>query len=202
MTITQTTKSSPGRPRSIEVHQAILQATLDLLAEFGYQGLSIEAIAARAGVGKATIYRRYNSKEELIAEAIECNRPQLTIPDTGSLWTDLEEVHKQAAELDLSPLGRQTIAMIISLASTIPQFAEIYWKKYVIPRRKAASIIFKRAKARGEMSPDVDPDLICDLMTGLLFKSILFQPETEEIKSYMRRALDFLLQGVTSKPSQ
>ncbi|PPS41294.1 TetR family transcriptional regulator [Chroococcidiopsis sp. TS-821] len=197
--MSQTTKSLPGRPRSIEVHQAILQATLDLLAEVGYQGLSIEAIAARAGVGKATIYRRYGSKEELIAEAIASNRPQLIIPDTGSLWTDLEEVHKQAAELDLSPLGRQTIAMIISLASTVPQFAEIYWKKYAVPRRKAASIIFKRAQARGEMSPDVDPDLICDLMMGLLFKSILFQPETEEIESYMRRALDFLLQGVTSK---
>jgi len=197
--ISQTTKSSPGRPRSTEVNQAILQATLDLLAEVGYQGLSIEAIAARAGVGKTTIYRRYHSKEELIAEAIEHNRPQLVIPDTGSLWADLEEIHKQAAEIDLSPLGRQTIAMIISLASTVPHFAEIYWKKYVIPRRKVASVIFERAKARGELSPEVDADLICDLMTGLLFKSILFQPETEQIESYMRRALDFLLKGVTSK---
>jgi len=58
-----------------------LQATLDLLAEVGYYGLSIEAIATRAGVGKTTIYRRYVSKEELIAEAIEHNRPQLVIPN-------------------------------------------------------------------------------------------------------------------------
>lgn len=187
-------KSSPGRPRSQEVHQAILRATLDLLAEVGYHGLSIEAIAKSAGVGKATIYRRYDSKEELIADAIEHNRPKRIIPDTGSFWADLDSVHNQAAEIDLSPLGRQTVAMIIGLASTNPQFAEIYWKKYVAPRRKAVSVIFDRAKARGELSQTVDTELICDLMTGLLFKSILFQPD-EPIEAYMRRALNFLLKG-------
>lgn len=187
-------KSSPGRPRSQEVQQAILRATLDLLAEVGYHGLSIEAIAKSAGVGKATIYRRYDSKEELIADAIEHNRPKLIIPDTGNFWADLDSVHNQAAEIDLSPLGRQTVAMIIGLASTNPQFAEIYWKKYVSPRRKAVSVIFDRAKARGELSQNVDIELVCDLMTGLLFKSILFQPD-EPIEDYMRRALDFLLKG-------
>lgn len=194
------TKSSPGRPRSTEVNQAILQAALDLLAEIGYHRLSIEAIAARAGVGKTTIYRRYDSKEELLADALGQHRPELHIPDTNSLWDDLEEVHKQAARTDLSPLGRQTLAMIISLASTSPQFADIYWKKYILPRRKAASVILERGKARGELCQDVDIDLIFDFMTGLLFKAVIFEPETEPLENYMRRALKFLLKGVTSKP--
>ncbi len=193
-------KSTPGRPRSTEVDQAILQATLDLLADVGYSGLSIEAIACRAGVGKSTIYRRYNSKEELIAEAIEHSRPELQVPNTGNLWDDLDEMHKQAAATDLSPLGRQTIAMIISLASTSPQFAEIYYKKYLLPRWKAASVIFDRAKARGELAQDVDAHLICDLMTGLLFKMIIFNLESEALEDYMCRALEFLLKGVTSRP--
>jgi AcrR family transcriptional regulator len=67
-------KKSAGRPRSHQSHQAILQATLDLLAEMGYDRLSIDAIAAHAGVGKTTIYRRYRSKEELVADAIESIR--------------------------------------------------------------------------------------------------------------------------------
>ena len=193
-------KNLPGRPRSAEVNQAILQATLDLLAEVGYQGVSIEAIAARAGVGKTTIYRRYSSKEELMAEAIERNRAVLSIPDKGNLWADLDDVHQQAAINDLSPLGRQTLAMILSLATSSPQFAEIYWEKYLLPRRQAASVIFERAKARGELSEDVDTGLICDMMTGLLFRLIIFQPQIEEIEIYMRRALEFLLRGVTSQP--
>lgn len=67
--------TSSGRPRSIHADQAILQATLDLLAEVGYQSMSIEAIASRAGVGKTTIYRRYTSKEELVADATQCPMP-------------------------------------------------------------------------------------------------------------------------------
>ncbi len=196
--MSQTPKHSPGRPRSTEVDQAILQAALDLLADGGYQGLSIEAIAARAGVGKTTIYRRYDSKEELIADAIEANRAELMIPNTGSLWTDLDAMLNQCAATDLSPLGRQTLAMMISLASTNPKFADIYWKKYLLPRRQATAVIFERAKAKGELAQDVDINLIFDLMTGLLFRLVIFQPETEAIADFGRRALKFLLQSATS----
>ena len=199
--MTQTTKSSPGRPRSVEANQAILQATLDLLAEVGYQGLSIEAIASRAGVGKTTIYRRYDSKEELLVEAIEHNRPELEIPNTGSFWADIDIMHRQCAKIDFSPLGRQTLAMIISLASTNPMFAEIYRKKYLSPRVKAASEIFERAKARGELAENVDTNLIFDLMVGLLYKLVIFEPKTELMESYMRRALVFILKGVVSSPT-
>lgn len=190
-------KGSPGRPRSVEINQAILQATLDLLAELGYQGLSIEAIATRAGVGKTTIYRRYDSKDELIAEALNSNRPAPVVPDTGSFWTDLDDILRQAANSHFSPLGRQTLAMILSLASSNPQFADIYWKKQLLPRRKAATVIFERAKARGELADDVDLDLVFDLMTGLLFKLAIFKPKTEPIDDYMHRAFEFLLKDIT-----
>mgnify|MGYP006272804551 CR=1 FL=1 len=194
--MSRTTKSSPGRPRSVEANRAILQATLELLAEVGYQGLSIEAIAARAGVGKTTIYRRYDSKEELLVEAIEHDRPELKIPNTGSFWADIDIMHRQCAEIDFSPLGRQTLAMIISLASTNPKFADIYRQKYLLPRVKAASEIFDRAKARGELAADVDTNLIFDLMLGLLYKLVIFEPETDSIEKYMRRALEFILNSV------
>jgi AcrR family transcriptional regulator len=129
--MTEINKKSPGRPRSAESHQAILQATLELLSEVGFDAMSIDAIAARAGVGKTTIYRRYSGKEELVADAIESLRQDVVIPDTGHLWSDLDALIENASQITLSPLGRQTIAMIISSASSNAHFAQIYWTKYL-----------------------------------------------------------------------
>jgi len=74
-----------GRPRSTQSHRAILQAILELLAEVGFERMTIDAIATRAGVGKTTIYRRYNAKVELVADAIESLREEVVIPDTGTM---------------------------------------------------------------------------------------------------------------------
>ena len=126
-------KKSPGRPRSKASHQAMLKAALELLSEVGFETMSIEAIATRAGVGKTTIYRRYSSKDELVADAIESIREEELIPDTGNLWSDLDALIENAAQITLTPLGRQAVAMIISSASSNPGFAKIYWEKYLQP---------------------------------------------------------------------
>ncbi len=185
-----------GRPRSIHVDQAILQATLDLLAEVGYQSMSIEAIASRAGVGKTTIYRRYTSKEELVADAIESLRDDLAIPDTGSFWGDMDILINHAAQKIDSPLGRQTIALIISTASSNPQFAEVYWTKYTKIRREALSKVLKRAKSRNEIHKDADIDLVIDLLSGSLYYALIFKPITEPVEAYMRRTMNLLLKGI------
>lgn len=192
----QPIKSSPGRPRSAQADQAILQATLDLLAEVGYQSMSIEAIAARAGVGKTTIYRRYTSKEELVADALCSIQEDLPTPDTGSFWRDIDILMEKATETMLSPLGRQTLALIISTASSSPQFAQVYRKKHMMSRCKAHSTVLERAKARGEIQKDVDVDLVHDLMSGLVFHLLVFQPETESVEAHLRRALDLLVRGI------
>ncbi|MEH1771310.1 MAG: TetR/AcrR family transcriptional regulator, partial [Nostoc sp.] len=155
-------KNLPGRPRNLQSHQAILQASLEILSEVGYERTSIDAIAVRAGVSKPTIYRRYKGKEELIASAIESFREEVIIPDTGCLWDDIDALIENAAQITLSPLGRQTVAMIISSASTSPQFAEIYWTKYLQPRRQAFAIVIERAKVRNEVNADLDPSLVFD----------------------------------------
>lgn len=188
--------STSGRPRSIHADQAILQATLDLLAEVGYESMSIEAIASRAGVGKTTIYRRYTSKEELVADAIESLRDDLAIPDTGSFWGDMDILIKNAAKKIDSPLGRQTLALIVSTASSNPQFAEVYWTKYTKLRREAFSKILERAKSRGEIHKDADVDLIIDLVSGSLYYALIFKPTTEPVEGYMRRTMNLLLKGI------
>jgi AcrR family transcriptional regulator len=188
----ETKKKSPGRPRSIQSHQAMLEATLELLAEVGFDGMSIDAIAIRAGVGKTTIYRRYTSKEELVADAIESVREEIAIPDTGNFQRDIDALVENAAQITLSPLGRQTVAMIIGNAASNPQFARIYWTKYLQPRRKTFAVVLERAKARREIAPDLDSDLVFDMMSGIMLYASIFQPNPESWTIYVRRALNLL----------
>jgi AcrR family transcriptional regulator len=182
-------QKKPGRPRSARSDQAIWQATLELLSEVGFDAMSIEGIAARAGAGKTTIYRRYSSKEELVADAIENVREEVLIPDTGSWQGDLEALIENAARITLSPLGRQTVAMIISSASSNPQFAQIYWTNYLQPRREAFAIVLERAQARNEIRADLDPGLAFDVTSGIMLYALIFPPQIESWESYVRRAL-------------
>ncbi|MDM9585134.1 MULTISPECIES: TetR/AcrR family transcriptional regulator [unclassified Nostoc] len=193
--MSESVKNSPGRPRSVLSHQAILKAALDLLAEVGYERMSIEAIAARAGVGKPTIYRRYSSKEELVADAIESLREEISIPDTGSLWSDLDLIIESAARTTLTPLGCQIKALILSTASSSPQFSQVYWAKYLQPRRQAFRVVIERAKTRNEIQTDTDSDLIFDLMSGAMLYAQIFPPTSESWEAYIRRALELFVKS-------
>lgn len=195
--MSDTDKKPLGRPRSAESHHAMLQATLEVLAEVGFDAMSIDAIATRAGVGKTTIYRRYTGKEELVADAIESIRQDVVIPDTGNLGNDLDALVENAAQITLSPLGRQTVAMIISSASSNAQFAQIYWTKYLQPRRQAFAVVLERAKARNEIQADLDPGLVFDAISGIMLYALIFQPTTESWEAYVRRALQLLLKGAS-----
>ena len=194
--MTKMNKKISGRPRSAKSHQAILKATLELLGEVGFESMSIEAISTRAGVGKTTIYRRYKSKEELVADAIESIRQEIVIPDTGNFWSDLDELIENAAQITLTPLGRQTVAMIISSASSNSQFAQIYWTKYLQPRKQAFTIVIERAKIRKEIQSDIDSDLVFDSMSGIMLYTLIFPPKTESWTDYVRRALHLLFKGI------
>ena len=191
--------TAAGRPRSIHADQAILRATLDLLAEVGYQSISIEAIAARARVAKTTIYRRYTSKEELVADAIESLREDLPTPNTGSFWGDIDILTNSAAKTIDSPLGRQTLALIIGTASSNPQFAQVYQTKYTKLRREAFSQVLERAKSRGEIDQDADIDLIIDILGGAIYYAVVFKPTTESMEAYMRRTMGILFKGIGTK---
>ncbi|MEO0378257.1 MAG: TetR/AcrR family transcriptional regulator [Cyanobacteria bacterium P01_A01_bin.17] len=172
----------------------MFQAALVLLGEVGFDGMSMDAIASRARVGKTTIYRRYSNKEELVADAIERIREDITIPDTGSLERDIDILIENAAQMTLSPVGRQTVALIISSASSNPKFAEIYRDKYLQPRRSAFAEVLERAKQRQEVRQDLDPWLVFDMMSGIMLHALLFLPKSESWIDYVRRAVHLLIQ--------
>jgi len=171
----------------------MLQATLELLGEVGFEAMSIEAIATRAGVGKTTIYRRYSTKEELVADAIETIREEVVIPDTGSLWDDLDMLIENAAQITLTPLGRKAVGMIISSASSNSGFAQIYWTKYLQPRRDAFAIVIDRAKTRNEVPSGCDSGLVFDMMSGIMLYALIFEPTAESWSAYVRRSLQLIL---------
>ncbi len=182
-----------GRPRSIQSHQAILKATLELLAEVGYERMSIEGIASRAKVGKTTIYRRYKGKEELVADAIESVREEIVIPNKGNIWDDIDALIENAARITFNPLGKQAVAMIISSASSNTEFAGIYSEKYLQPRREAFAVVIKRAKIRNEVRVDLDADFVFDVMSGMMLYGLIFPPTSESWEVYVRRAVEAVI---------
>jgi AcrR family transcriptional regulator len=183
--------ANAGRPRSEEAHRAILDAALELLVEVGYSGLTVEGIANRAGVGKATIYRRWASKLPLVIEAFG-QLPALEDADTGDLVTDLERMLRSYLEVfSSSPLG----AVVPSLAGELPHNPELMalFAPLVRSRRQPLIRALQRGVARGEIPPDTDLDLAADLVVGpitvrLFFSRVRISPKL--VPAIVRLALD------------
>lgn len=172
----RSTTGSTGRPRSEEAHQAILDATLALLVEVGFSALTVEGIAQRAGVGKATIYRRWSSKLPLVVEAFG-QLPGFDEVDSGSLETDLKETLKTYLKnFSETSLG----AVFPSLAGERfhnPELAKLLEPVARI-RRQPFVRIFERARERGEISAEVDLDLAADLVVGPISVMLFFRGGT------------------------
>jgi len=174
-TVAKAAARSPGRPRSEQAHRAILESTLTLLGENGIAGLSIEAVAARAGVGKATIYRRWGSKEELILEALANMSPAGSPPDTGSLEGDLTALGEaQAARLSDSVLPR-VAPRVLAESMGEPKLHALVIERMVGPLRAMLASLVERAVKRGELAPDTDVNHLVDLIHGTLVYRIMLR---------------------------
>ncbi len=161
-----------GRPRSEEAHQAILDATLALLSEQGYSALTVEGVAVRAGVGKATIYRRWPSKLPLVVEAFG-GLPAFEDVDTGDLRGDLcGMLRKYLDQFNATSLA-VILPSIIGERLHNPEFAELI-DPLLRTRRQPLRHALERALARGEIEPDVDLDLAADLVVGPIAVSLFF----------------------------
>ena len=156
-----------GRPRSAEADRAILAATVDLLAERGLAAMSIEEVAARAGVGKTTIYRRWPSKGLLALDAFVISfRAEQPLPDTGSLRGDLlSALHAWVRAVTQTPMG----SMLTGLIAEAQHDQELRgaWRDRVLePLRHQRRTMLDRAMARGEIAPSVDQEVVLDMLFG------------------------------------
>jgi AcrR family transcriptional regulator len=161
------TARPPGRPRSTKADEAILHAALELLAAHGYAALTMEAVRERSGVGKATLYRRYGSKEELVRAAIAHLNSDIPMPDdTGSVGGDFAAT---AANVLAGAARTGALTLMPRLLSEVagdPEMHALFHEHLVEPRRRVVRGIVERAKRRGEIRADVDTELAVDLLVG------------------------------------
>lgn len=184
-----------GRPRSEQADHAILRAATDLLAEHGLPGMSIEEVAARAGVGKATVYRRWPTKGALALDAfLAVYQGQQAEPDTGTLRGDLLAVLRGwVRTVTRTPAGRM-LAGLIAAAQHDPDLAEGWREQVLEPLRARHGVLLDRAIARGEIPAGTDKDVVLDLLFGAAYHRLLHghRPLSDR---FARRVVETIVTG-------
>lgn len=157
------------RPRvEGERETEILQATLEVLAEVGYDLLTMDAVASRAKASKATLYRRWKGKPELVVAAVTCHHSATgTVPDTGSLRGDLLAAYCGAGGLN-DPMARGVLTAVVTAMGRDPEFAEVYRRDFIGPKIASSRAIYERARARGEVHPDADLEMLAPSLAGIV----------------------------------
>ncbi len=186
----------PGRPRSPEADRAILRAAVDLLADEGYGGVTMEGVASRAGVGKATVYRRWPCKSALVVDAVTaCRESGSQPPDTGSTRDDLLVfVRGFMHHLRTSDAGRVMPGLVAELSRN-PDLATAFREGFVQPRRARVVDAVRRGVERGEVRPDVDPELVADSVVAILQHRLLVTGMDID-EDLPRRLVDMLWRGI------
>lgn len=163
----------PGRPRSDESRRAILAATLELLAIHGFGGLTMSGVAARAGASTATVYRWWRSKVDLVVDAVTSIGGDQPVPDTGSLRGDCREFVLRMINVLTGTLTGPVVVSLAGDASRHPELAEALRRHVLAERLPGDVAMLQRAVARGEMDPDVDPELALELLVGPIYTRLL-----------------------------
>ncbi len=182
----------PGRPRSEKARKAVIRSTLALLKRTGFHELSVEAVAAHAGVGKATVYRWWPNKAELVIDAfVSAVEKELRFPSAGPVLQSIHVQMRRWAVIFRSPLG-QIVATVIGAGQSEPEILEAFRSHWVEPRRVEARRLLKQAIKHGEIRSDLDPDTVLDLLYGPLYIRLLLKhaPLDEEF-------VDIIFEAVT-----
>jgi AcrR family transcriptional regulator len=192
-------RAGRGRPRDPAVDEAILTATLALLGEAGYARLTMEQVAARARVGKASVYLRWPSKVALVAEAIQHGRPDLVpaVPDTGSLAGDMTTFLRDMVR----PRDAEALALpaVAGEAASNPEMREAFRRGVSHTIADRVGVIVRRAVGRGELAPDTDVDLLALLPQALLQQFRLTYEERPGAELADRIVAQFFTQGAMLK---
>ncbi|MDG4860257.1 TetR/AcrR family transcriptional regulator [Streptomyces sp. T-3] len=201
---TTTSSGRKGRPRSAEADAAILEATRLALVELGWSKLTLGDVAARAGVAKTTLYRRWAGKNELVVDAVAVLFDELTLPDLGSLAADVEGVVLQFAALLERPETR-TALMAVVAESTRDEALRVRIRASIVDRQKRLVLLGReRAQARGELPSEASPsaaaetaDLIFDVVAGAVVHRSLVSAEPVDA-AWARRFTALLLGGLSA----
>ncbi|GEP65088.1 TetR family transcriptional regulator [Clostridium beijerinckii] len=185
-----------GRPRSEKTKNAILSAAYDLLLESGFGSVTIEKIAEKAGVSKATIYKWWSNKAAVVMDAFfDAAVVRLPVPDTGSTMDDIIIQVNNLANFLTSREGK-VINEIIAEGQSDQKLAETYRTVYFKPRRLDSRYILERGISRGELKEDLDIELVMDLVFGPLFYRLLITGDIVD-ENFIRNMVICAFNGIT-----
>lgn len=187
-----------GRHRSAAADEAILSATLDLLRQCGYGGLTVAAVIERSGVSSATLYRRWPAKQDLVAAALESLSPEPENTDTGSLAGDIQAFVRNLAA-SVAARREEVVDAIASEAKRNPELGAALREKFLVPRLEQLTGILRRATRRHEVGQQVPPEVALSLIAGPLYYQafVLSQPVTP---AFQRRCVVHALHGLGAGP--
>ena len=188
----------PGRPRSEQAEQAIIEATLDLFAEQGFEGVCVEAVAARAGVGKATIYRRWPNKEELLLAAFGSLKSPFPEPEGVSVRDDLLAMVEVMCADKADPRKARRYALLLGEGEKYPRLMARYKETVVEPRREAMRAVIRRGIQTGELRPDTDIEIAMLTLTGVIMAHEKTQGRAFD-DDFAARLVDGLLLGLSAR---
>ncbi len=191
----------PGRPRSERADRAIIEAALTLFAEEGPQGLCIERVATRAGVGKATIYRRWPGKEDLLLAAIAALKTPLPEPAGVSVRDDLVALVGALSRENGDPRRAREYALLLGEGAKYPRLMSRYVETVVEPRRKVIRQVLRRGVATGELRSDADIETALLLLVGSALARGKYEPQ-DIPADYPERVVDALLRGLAAGSSR
>jgi len=184
--------AAAARPRiEGDREQQILDAALEVLADVGYDRLTMDAVAHRAKASKATLYRRWNSKATLVVEALARTKGLPIVPDTGDLRSDL-----LAAFCGMGGLTDHdttaTLGAVITAVGTDREFAAEFREQVVAPKARVGRTIFERALARGDLRPDIDLDIVAPALSGIVLHRVFVLGERPDM-ALIERAIDQII---------
>lgn len=171
-----------------------MAAATQLLAEGGYDALTMEAVANRAGVGKPTVYRRWSTRAQLVFELDTSVAVPDPLPDTGTLRGDLIEAVWWLAQT-MQGVDRKIIGDQFGEMVTVEAFAEKVWQRRLLPDRQKVEVIWQRALERGEVRDDVDGGEVLDDIAGMLMYRILVRHHPAD-RAVVERLVERVLGGV------
>jgi AcrR family transcriptional regulator len=164
---------SPGRPRSERAHRAILQAANELLESEGFAAVSVEAIAERAGVSKATIYRRWPNRAAVVMDGfLSTVSSEVPFPHTGHAREDIRIHMRRLAEAFSGKIGR-TVAALMAEGQSDPELAGALRSRWLLVRRAEAREILELGIERGELREDIDLEVAVDVLYGPIYYRML-----------------------------
>jgi AcrR family transcriptional regulator len=193
------TARTQGRPRSSRAHEAILEAVLDLLSEgVSVEALSMEAIAARAGVGKATIYRRWTGKEDLLLEALVKLKGPPPQPAGDSLRADLVRLLTV-----VGPKDERAVRVMPCLFPEVHRSSAAYriWQEGMAePRREVMRQVLRRGIASGELRADTDVEVAVSMLISpmLLHRMVRWNPALDGYDDLAEQIVDLVLRGAAA----